>query len=179
MNIVFANAGINGIVAPIDEIEPEEWQQVLDVNLNGAFFTLKYTVPHLKRAGGGSIIIDASVQGTRIFSNVGRTAYGCTKAAQIAMMKLTAAELGEFGIRVNAVCPGPIESNISSSDNVRNIESLDVVKHVPGGYPPLTRGAAGKPHDIASVVCFLASDAAGFVTGTEMWVDGGTSLLKG
>src|SRR5687767_7745475 len=97
LDIVFANAGINGVWAPIDEIEPDEWDQTLDINLKGTFLTVKYAVPHLKQRGG-AIIITSSVNGTRMFSNTGATAYACSKAAQVAFAKMTALELAPQGI---------------------------------------------------------------------------------
>ena len=81
LDIIFANAGINGVWAPIDELTPEEWRKTIDINLKGTFLTVKYAVPYLKKRGG-SIIITSSVNGTRNFSNTGATAYSCSKAAQ-------------------------------------------------------------------------------------------------
>ena len=92
LDIVFANAGINGVWAPLEDLEPEEWDRTLGINLKGTFLTVKYAVPHLKKQGG-SVIITASVNGTRIFSNTGATAYSCSKAAQVAFTKMTALEL--------------------------------------------------------------------------------------
>src|SRR5436189_4469992 len=78
LDIVFANAGINGVWAPLEELAPEEWRRTLDINLTGTFLTIKYAVPQLKRRGG-SVIVTSSVNGTRIFSNTGATAYSCSK----------------------------------------------------------------------------------------------------
>ncbi len=95
LDIVVANAGINGVWAPIDELRPEEWDRTIDVNLGGTFLTLRFCVPHLKRAGGGSIVIVSSINGTRVFSNTGATAYSCTKAAQVTMAQMVALELAK------------------------------------------------------------------------------------
>ena len=103
LDIVLANAGINGVWAPFDELTPEEWDRTMAVNLRGTFLTAKYAVPHLRRAGGGSIIITSSVNGTRVFSNPGASAYSCTKAAQVAFAKTAALELAKDRIRVNVV----------------------------------------------------------------------------
>ncbi len=105
LDIVFANAGINGVWAPLDELEPEEWDKTLDVNLKGTFLTVKYAVPYLKKQGG-SVIVTSSVNGTRMFSNTGATAYACSKAAQVAFTKMMALELAEHRIRINVICPG-------------------------------------------------------------------------
>ena len=110
LDVVFANAGVNGVWAPIEELEPEEWRTI-DINLSGTFFTVKYAVPHLKKRGG-SVIITSSVNGTRIFSNTGATAYSCSKAAQVAFAKMVALELAPRKVRVNVICPGAIETKI-------------------------------------------------------------------
>ncbi|MBE2267338.1 MAG: SDR family oxidoreductase, partial [Anaerolinea sp.] len=121
LDIVFANAGINGVWAPIEDLTPEEWQKTININLNGTFYTIKYAVPYLKRQGG-SVIITSSVNGTRIFSNTGATAYSSTKAAQVAMAKMLALELAKHKIRVNVICPGAIESKIDENTERRNVE---------------------------------------------------------
>ncbi len=90
LDIVFANAGINGVWAPIDELTPEEWDRTININLRGTYLTLHHAVPHLKKAGGGSVLVTASINGTRVFSNAGATAYSCTKAAQVAMVQMLA-----------------------------------------------------------------------------------------
>ena len=95
LDIVFANAGINGVWAPIDDLTPEEFQKTININLFGTFLTIKYATPHLKKRGGGSVIITASVNGTRIFSNTGATAYSTSKAGQVAMGKMLALELAQ------------------------------------------------------------------------------------
>jgi NAD(P)-dependent dehydrogenase (short-subunit alcohol dehydrogenase family) len=89
LDIVFANAGVNGVWAPIEELDPEEFRRTLDINLTGTFLTIKSAVPHLKRRGG-SVVITSSVNGTRIFSNTGATAYSCSKAGQVALAKMLA-----------------------------------------------------------------------------------------
>src|SRR5437588_1693110 len=114
IDIVFANAGINGMWAPIEELSLAEWSQTITINLTGTFLTIKYTVPHLKKQGG-SIIITSSVNGTRVFSSPGVTAYSATKAAQVAMAKLLAVELGPHHIRVNVICPGLTRTQISEN----------------------------------------------------------------
>jgi NAD(P)-dependent dehydrogenase (short-subunit alcohol dehydrogenase family) len=114
IDIVFANAGINGVWAPLEELKPEEWDQTLGINLKGTFLTVKYAVPYLKKRGG-SVIVTSSVNGTRIFSNTGATAYSCSKAAQVAFTKMVALELAKDRVRVNVICPGAIETNIEES----------------------------------------------------------------
>ena len=114
LDIVFANAGINGKWAPLDDLTPDDWDKTLDVNLKGTFLTVRYALPLLRRQGG-SVIITSSVNGTRMFSNSGATAYACSKAAQVAFAKMTALELAKDRIRVNVICPGAIETEIEES----------------------------------------------------------------
>jgi NAD(P)-dependent dehydrogenase (short-subunit alcohol dehydrogenase family) len=175
IDIVFANAGVNGVWAPIEELDPEEWDKTMAINLRGTFLTLKYTVPYLKKRGG-SVIVNASINGTRVFSNTGATAYASSKAGQLAFTKMMALELARDQVRVNVVCPGAIETSIEDNTEHRDIEELGVPVEFPRGWHPL-RGKPGSAEDVARVVLFLASDAAVHVTGTEMWVDGGESLI--
>ena len=178
IDIVFANAGINGVWAPIEELAPEEWDKTLAVNLKGTFLTVKYAIPHLKPQGG-SIIINSSVNGTRIFSNTGATAYACSKAAQVAFAKMVALELAKDRIRVNVICPGAIETNIDESTEQRDLEQEKEPVEFPAGRIPLTDGKPGSAKQVAELVLFLASDASSHITGTELWIDGGESLLQG
>lgn len=178
LDIVFGNAGINGVWAPLEELAPEEWDKTLNINLKGTFLTVKYAVPHLKKQGG-SVIITSSVNGTRIFSNTGATAYSCSKAAQVAFAKMVALELAKHRIRVNVICPGAIETDINESTEQRNLEQIREPVEFPEGKIPLTDGKSGTSEQVAQLVLFLASDASSHISGTEMWIDGTESLLKG
>ena len=178
IHVVFANAGINGVWAPLDEIEPDEWDRTLSVNLKGTFLTMKYALPHLRKQGG-SVIITSSVNGTRIFSNSGATAYSCAKGAQVVFMKMTALEVARYGIRVNAICPGAVTTNIGASTTRRNLEKVRYNVEYHDGRMPLSRGHRGEPTDVAQLVLFLASDLSSHITGTEMWIDGAESLIMG
>jgi NAD(P)-dependent dehydrogenase (short-subunit alcohol dehydrogenase family) len=177
LDIVFANAGINGVWASIEELDPQEWDKTINVNLKGTFLTVKYAVPYLKKQGG-SVVITSSVNGTRVFSNTGATAYSCTKAAQVAFTKMVALELAKHRIRVNVVCPGAIDTNIEESTERRDLEEIQEPVEFPEGKIPLTDGKSGTSEQVAQLVLFLASDASSHITGTEMWIDGGESLLK-
>ena len=132
LDIAVANAGINGVWAPIDELAPEEWDRTIAVNLRGTFLTLRYAVPWLKRAGGGSVVIVSSINGTRTFTGAGATAYACSKAAQLALGQMAAVELGKHGIRVNVVCPGAIETEIG--DNT--LRAIRRPRRSPRSIPP-------------------------------------------
>jgi len=178
IDIVFANAGINGVWAAIEDLTPEDWQETININLNGTFYTIKYAAPYLKKQGG-SVIITSSVNGTRIFSNTGATAYSSTKAAQVAMAKMLALELAKHKVRVNVICPGAIESKIDDNTKKRHVEKEKEPAVYPAGSIPLTDGKPGKAEDVGELVLFLASDASKHITGTEMWIDGGESLLEG
>ncbi len=177
LDIVFANAGINGVWTPIEELQPDEWDRTLDINLKGTYLTVHFAVPHLKQNGGGSIIITSSVNGTRTFSNPGASAYSASKAAQVAFMKMIALELGRHDIRCNAVCPGFIETNIQQRTEQRNVEKIGIEIELPEGSPAVDEGK-GDPFEVADTCLFLASDLGRHVSGVEIYVDGGASLLR-
>jgi NAD(P)-dependent dehydrogenase (short-subunit alcohol dehydrogenase family) len=177
LDIVFANAGINGVWAPIDDLKPEEWERTHAINLKGTYLTIHYTVPHLKQAGGGSIIITSSVNGTRTFSNPGAHAYSASKAGQVALMKMVALELGRHSIRCNAVCPGKIETAIEDTTVKRHTEEVGLEVELPQGNPAVDQGV-GDIFEVADTCLFLASDLGRHVSGVEIFVDGGASLLR-
>jgi len=176
LDIVFANAGINGVWTPIEELKPEEWDKTLDTNLKSTFLTVKYAIPHLRRAGGGSVVITSSINGNRKFSNPGATAYSTSKAGQVAFMKMAALELSRYQIRVNAVCPGAIHTNIDERTQKRDTEKVEIKVELPEGKPGVNEGQ-GEPIDVADTVLFLASDMSRHVSGVELYVDGGSSLM--
>jgi len=178
LDVVVANAGVNGVWAPIEELAAEEFESTLRINLLGTFLTIKHAVPHLKRQGG-SVIVTASVNGTRIFSNTGATAYSASKAGQVAMTKMLAVELAKHRIRVNVVCPGAIDTAIDENTERRDLERVKEPVVFPEGKIPLTDGRPGAAEDVADLMLFLASDASRHVTGTEVWIDGAESLLMG
>ncbi|MFN8496325.1 MAG: SDR family NAD(P)-dependent oxidoreductase [Anaerolineae bacterium] len=177
LDTVFANAGINGVWAPLEELTPEEWTKTLTVNLTGTFLTVKYAVPHLKRQGG-AIIVTASINGTRMFSNTGATAYSTSKAGQVAFTKMIALELAPHKIRANVICPGAIETRIDESTQKRDVEAVKIPVEFPKGAQPL-EGKPGTADQVARLVLFLASDDADHITGTEVYIEGGETLLQG
>lgn len=178
LDVLFANAGINGVWAPLEELEVEEWQKTININLTGTFLTVKAALRLLKKRGG-SIIITASVNGTRMFSNTGASAYATSKAGQVAFTKMIALELAPAKIRVNVICPGWIESEIDENTEKRDLESVKTPVEFPEGTVPLTHGDPGTAQQVGNVVAFLASDLSSHVTGTEIWIDGAQSLLQG
>ncbi len=178
LDVVVANAGINGVWAPIDDLKPEEWDKTMTVNLRGTYMTLHKTVPHLKAAGGGSVVIISSINGTRTFTSPGATAYSATKAGQLAMAQQLALELGQYKIRVNAICPGAIETKIDENTDIRSSHETEIPVEWPEGDIPITGGEAGLSEDVADLVVFLASDKSRHITGTPVWIDGGQGLLR-
>lgn len=178
LDIVLANAGINGVWAPLDEISAGEWEQTLGINLTGTFLTVRGALPLLK-IQGGSVVIVSSVNGNRMFSNTGATAYSCSKAAQVAFAKMTALEFAKDRIRVNVICPGSIETQIDDSTDERDLDLVKPHVEFPDGEVPLTGGNPGTAGQVAQLVWFLVSDASNHISGTEIYIDGAQSLLKG
>lgn len=178
LDIVFANAGINGVWAPIEELRVDEWMKTINTNLTGTFITIKSAVPALKKQGG-SIIVTASVNGTRVFSNTGATAYSSTKAAQVALTKMLAVELGPHNIRANVICPGAVDTEINDNTQQRDVERIRFPAEFPKGSTPLGDGKPATARQTAQLALFLASDASSHISGTEVWIDGASSLLRG
>lgn len=178
LDVVFANAGINGVWTSLDTLKSREWDQTIRVNLRGTFLTVKCSLPLLKKRGG-SVIITSSVQGNRIFSNAGASAYATSKAAQVAFGRMIALELAGQHIRVNTICPGAIRTHLGKNTEVRNTEGLHLPIVLPKGSVPLTGGGPGSASQVAQLVAFLASDQSSHITGTEVYIDGGESLLLG
>ncbi|WP_454747560.1 SDR family oxidoreductase [Ciceribacter selenitireducens] len=178
LDVVVANAGINGTWAPIDDLRPEEFDQTIAVNLRGTYLTLHYAVPKLKQSGGGAIVVVSSINGTRTFTTPGATAYSATKAGQLAMVQQLALELGQHRIRINAVCPGAITTDIDDNTTIRHREKTRVPVVFPEGDIPLTGGEPGQVDEVADVIAFLVSDRARHVSGSPVWIDGGQSLLR-
>lgn len=176
LDFVFANAGVNGTWAPIDELTYEEWNKTVSINLGGTFLTLHLAVP-LMQEHGGAILITSSINGTRTFTTAGASAYSTTKAGQLALMQMAALELARHRIRVNAICPGAIESEIDDNTERRNTEDARVPADYPAGKVPLTGGKPGTSEEVAELVLFLASDRSRHISGTPVWIDGAQSLL--
>ncbi|WP_409341166.1 SDR family oxidoreductase [Paenibacillus sp. MBLB4367] len=176
LDIVFANAGINGTLAPIEDMKPEDWDHTLTTNLKGTFLAVKYAVPHMKERGG-SIIVTSSINGNRVFSGFGMSAYSTSKAGQVAFTKMAALELARYKIRVNAICPGAIKTNISESTHpTPELDKIKIPVQYPQGSMPLEH-RPGEPEQVAALVAFLASAESSHISGTELYIDGVESLL--
>jgi len=164
IDVLVNNAGITRDASLLKMTE-EQWQQVIDVNLGGVFHCTQAVAPVMVEQKSGCIINTSSVVG--LYGNYGQTNYVATKSGVIGMTKVWARELGRKGIRVNAVAPGFI-----ATDMVETIPENIIEQIV--GKTPLAR--MGKPEDIANAYVYLASDMAGFVSGTVLSVDGGLVL---
>ncbi|OTN76987.1 hypothetical protein A5886_002066 [Enterococcus sp. 8G7_MSG3316] len=176
LDILHVNAGINGTFTPIEELTIDEWDQTINTNLRSTFLTVKAAVPIMK-ANGGSIVITSSVNGNRIFSNFGASAYSTSKAGQVAFAKMAALELSGYNIRVNVICPGAIATNIDDRTDVEpEVASIEIPVDYPERSRPL-RQETGVPEQVANLVLFLSSEAAGNISGTEVYIDGAESLL--
>jgi len=178
IDIVFANAGINGTWTPIEDLSPDDWDTTLGINLRGTFLTVKYAVPHMKE-NGGSVVITSSVNGTRNFSNIGASAYSTSKAGQVAFAKMAALELARYKIRVNVICPGAIETNIGENTNqTEAAREAQIPVEYPEGTQPL-EGKAGTPEQVGDLVLFLVSPLSSHISGAQIFIDGAESLLVG
>jgi NAD(P)-dependent dehydrogenase (short-subunit alcohol dehydrogenase family) len=172
LDAIYANAGISGGYVPIVEQTVDQWLEVLRVNLIGPFLAIKYVAPHMIRQKKGSIVCTASVAGIR--ANAGPTPYSASKAGVISLVQNVANELYGTGIRVNAICPGLIETGMTKpifeGARARGNEGKIGQLNPTGRY--------GHPEEIAAMALFLVSDEASYVNGQAYPVDGGlTSTL--
>jgi NAD(P)-dependent dehydrogenase (short-subunit alcohol dehydrogenase family) len=170
LDILINNAGIE-TVGSVTSADDEEWERQIAVNLNGVYRMSRFAIPEIIRAGGGAIVNIASVGGlvaVREFS-----AYGASKAAVIQLTRSMAADYAEYGIRVNCVCPGPVETPLldRACRRVQEGRSPEEVRQMYAGLTLLKRIA--RPEEIAACVAFLASDEASYVTGAILVADGG------
>ena len=163
IDILINNAGIN-IRGPIEELEPEQFEEVMRVNVSGPWLLCRAVAPHMKRARYGRVINMSSTLGA--VGVPGRTPYASSKGAVTLMTRVLALEWASFGITVNAICPGPFLTPM----NLPIAETEDTKKFILGAVP-LARW--GELHEIQGAAIFLGSDAASYVTGTMLFVDGG------
>jgi NAD(P)-dependent dehydrogenase (short-subunit alcohol dehydrogenase family) len=178
LHVVFANAGINGMQCPIEEMTLDEWQATINTNLTSTFLTVRHAIPELRAAGGGSIVVTSSINGTRTFGLPGYAAYSTSKAGQVAFTRMAAIELARWGIRVNVILPGGVRTDIGERTFRRNLEPVTYDVRLPRSWPPL-HGRSASADEIAKVVTFLASDESAYITGAEIVVDAAASLLRG
>jgi len=169
LDIFFANAGISGGFASIAEQTESDWSEILRVNLIGPFLAIKYAAPEIAKRGGGSIICTASVAGLR--AGAGGAAYSASKAGVINLVQTAAQQLSAANVRVNAICPGLIETGMTKP--IYDMARAAGQEERLGELNPLRRG--GEPEEIAKAALFLASDEGSYVNGTALVVDGGLS----
>ena len=167
LDVIWANAGIGGGLVPLADQTPEHWQEVLRVNLIGPFLAVKHSIPHMVKHGHGSIVCTASVAGLK--ANASGHPYAASKAGVISLVQTTAYSLSGTNVRINAVCPGLIETGMTKPifDNAKERGTEGKI----GQLNPLKR--PGQPHELAAMGLFLASDEASYVNGQAFPVDGG------
>jgi NAD(P)-dependent dehydrogenase (short-subunit alcohol dehydrogenase family) len=165
LDFAFNNAGVEGYSAPTHECTSENWSKTIDINLKGVWLCMKYEIPEMLKQGKGAIVNNASIAGLVGFLNI--TAYVASKHGVIGLTKNAALEYAKKGIRVNAVCPGVIRTPMIDRFTGKNKE---VEKQFENMEPV---GRLGEPEEVAAAVTWLCSDAASFVTGHSMAVDGG------
>jgi NAD(P)-dependent dehydrogenase (short-subunit alcohol dehydrogenase family) len=167
LDAIWANAGVSGGLVPLAEQTVEHWMEILRINLIGPFLAIKYAVPHMIAQKSGAIVCTASVAGLK--SGASGHPYGASKAGVISLVQTTAYSLSGTGVRINAVCPGLIETGMTKPifDNAKSRGTDGKI----GQLNPLKR--AGQPHELAAMGLILASDEASYVNGQAIPVDGG------
>ena len=177
VDILLANAGVEGVLQPIPDYPIDVFDHVMAVNVRGVWLSLKYAIPAMRARGGGSIIITSSTAGIR--GSLGLSAYTTSKHAVIGLMRSAALECAPWGIRVNTVNPAPIETRMMRSiEEMRTAVSgtsatVEQIKATYAARIPLKRYRA--PEEVGRLMLFLASDESSFCTGGVYMVDGGTS----
>ena len=176
IDVVFNNAGAGGAMAPIDEIEPDDWDRTFHLLLRSVAFGIRYAVPHMNGRAGAAIVNTSSV--AAVGPGYSPTAYAVAKAGVLHLTKCAATDLAKHGIRVNAIQPGFINTSIFTASFEMPDEVVATAKamiaQMSTNAQPVARG--GQPEDIANAVAFLCSEAAGFMTGASLIVDGGITL---
>jgi meso-butanediol dehydrogenase/(S,S)-butanediol dehydrogenase/diacetyl reductase len=169
LDFVFNNAGI-GSFGETPDIDPEQWHRVIDVDLHSVFYGCRAAIPHLRAGGGGAIVNTASISG--LGADYGFSAYNAAKGAVVNYTRTLAIDHGKDGIRVNAVCPGPIATPLA-----RILVGNPDIRALYEEAIPL--GRVGEAEEVASVVAFLCSDDARYVTGQAIAIDGGLTAHTG
>lgn len=178
LDVLVNVAGISGPTARIEEVSPEEWDRTIAVDLNGHFYCARLAVPMLKKAGGGSIVNFSSCSG--LMGEPFRTPYCAAKWAIIGLTKTMAMELGEFNIRVNAICPGVVEGErmervIRSNAAYKGVAAEEIRKMYLRSF---SMGVFIEPEEIADLVLFLCSDHGRSISGQALGIDGNTEVLR-
>lgn len=170
IDVLFANAGVEGAVSPLTQTSVEDFDKVIGVNVRGVWLAIKFAAPEIAKRGGGSIVVTSSVAG--VVGSPGLSPYVTSKHAVMGLVKCAALELAPLKIRVNTVNPGPIENRMMRSiEKQANPSDPDAIKA--GFLSKVALGRYGTNEEIANVVTFLASDESGYCTGTSIVADGG------
>jgi meso-butanediol dehydrogenase/(S,S)-butanediol dehydrogenase/diacetyl reductase len=169
LDIVFNNAGV-GSYGKTPDLDPDAWHRTIDVDLHSVFYGCRAAIPRLREAGGGSIVNTASISG--LFGDYGLAAYNAAKGAVVNYTRTVAIDHARENIRVNAVCPGPIDTALTAMMATSEDFMSEYRKLIP-------MGRMGRAEEVAAVVAFLASDDAAYVTGAAIVVDGGVTAATG
>lgn len=166
LNVIFNNAGVNGLLAPTADYDDDEFDRIVGINLKGVYYGMKYAIPEMLKQGGGSIINTASMAAIVAFPMM--SAYCASKGGVTSITRLTAAEYAKQNIRVNAILPGAIATGMT--------DALPD-EYMAGAIAATPMGRMGTPMEIATLALYLASDESSFITGTCTPVDGGYTTL--
>lgn len=174
---ILVNNAAYDVYGVITEVEPEEWQRVMSVNLNGPYMLMKEALPHMIAKGGGSIINISSIGGIRCMA--GSPAYGTSKAGLIHLTKAVALDYGPFGIRCNVVCPGATRTEMfeDTLGKVARARGTDIESLLKQFSAPVPLRRVSTPDEMGGVCAFLASDDSSFMTGAVLVVDGGAVIV--